>query len=82
MKMTKPKPYVVYVEISPYPNCGFTDAFTSRIGPAGDLAEVRKLIADDKRAMGDTMGGLIEPVSVRGRKYRVFKATAWEEVKI
>lgn len=80
-KMIQPAPYAVYVEVAPYPNCGFTGTYTSRIGPAKDLDEARRKIADDRKAMGDTMGGLIDPVSTKGRTYRVFKAAAWEEVQ-
>lgn len=80
-KMKVPADYAVYVEVSPYPGCGFTEPFTARIGPAKDKADAIKKIAEDRRAMGDTFGGLIDPVSTRGRKYRVFKA-AWEEINV
>lgn len=80
-KMTKPAEYVVYVEVSPYPNCGFTGTFTSRVGPAKDLADAKKKIADDRLAMGKTFGGLIEPVTTKNRKYRVFRSLGWEELQ-
>lgn len=80
-KMTLPAEYAVYVEIAPYPNCGFTGLYTSRVGPAKDKADALRKIANDRKAMGDTMGGLIEPVSTKGRKYRIFKAV-WEEINV
>ena len=79
-KMTLPASFVVYVEIAPYPNCGFAGTFTSRVGPAKTLEEAHRKIADDRKAMGDTMGGLIDPVSTKGRTYRIFKSLGWEEV--
>lgn len=79
MKDFNPKPYVVYVRIAEYPNCGFKGEFISRVGPADSVEDAKKKIAEDRRAMGDTMGGLIEAVSTKGRTYEVWKAT-WEKV--
>jgi hypothetical protein len=81
-RMQKPAPFVVYVEVSPYPNCGVTGTFTSRIGPAKDMADARRKIADDRPAMGDTMGGLIESVSTKGRRDRIFKSLGWEKIDV
>jgi hypothetical protein len=78
---TKPAPISVYVTIPPYPNCGFTEEFTSRVGTCGTEAEIAPMIAKDLRAMGDTFGGLIEPVSTKGRRYRAFRAE-WSEIAV
>lgn len=80
-KMSQPAPYAVYVEVSPYPNCGFTGTFTSRISAARTLEEARAKIADDRKAMGESLGGLIEPVGTKNRTYRIFKSLGWEEVR-
>ncbi len=80
-KMIQPAPYAVYVEVAQYPDCGFTGTYTSRLGPAKSLEDAQRKIADDRKAMGDTMGGLIEPVNTKGRTYRIFKSAGWEEVR-
>lgn len=76
-----PGRYTVYVEIAAYPNCGFktTEKYISRLGPAASMAGVEKLIADDRKAMGETYGGLIEPTRLKGRTYKIFEST-WQEV--
>lgn len=74
----KPKfKFLVYVEIAWYPHCGFKpdEKMISRIGMALDREGVRKLIADDKKAMGDTFGGLIDAVGTKGRSYFAFEVT-------
>lgn len=72
-----PGRFAVYVEVAAYPNCGFrpTEKYLARLGPADTKAGVEKLIADDKKAMGETYGGLIEPTRTKGRTYLVFEAT-------
>lgn len=76
-----PAAIFVYVTIPPYPNCGFTGEYTARVGACNDEAEIKTLIKKDLDAMGDTLGGLIEPVSTKGRRYRAFRAQ-WSEIKI
>lgn len=75
----KPKPYVVYVRVAPYPNCGFKDEFVGRVGPAENLKEARSMILEDRRAMGDTYGGLIDAPGTKGRTYEVWEAS-WKKV--
>lgn len=53
----------------------------ARLGAARDADGIRKLIENDKAAMGNTFGGLIAPVSIKGRTYGAFRAT-WEEVDL
>jgi hypothetical protein len=76
-----PATFFVYVTIQPYPNCGFTGEYTARIGACNNETEIMPMIKKDLQAMGDTLGGLIEPVSTKGRRYRAFRAE-WSEVKI
>lgn len=74
----KPAQYAVYVTFT----CeGTKKRLTARIGVANDAAKIPKIIADDKKAMGDTFGGLMAPVSIKGRTYRAFKAD-WSELTI
>lgn len=77
----KPAAYVVYVTVVPTAKNGLREPYTFRVGPAQDLAGVSKVIADDKHAMRNTLGGLIEAGDISGRSYRAFKAV-WEEVDI
>ena len=81
-----PPPYQVYVTFTG--NAGWTDKdplkpvrLTSRIGAAHDLNKVQEIIKQDRKAMGETYGGLIEATSTKGRVYRVFKAT-YTEIKL
>jgi len=76
-----PAIYSVYVEVSHYPNCGFkpTEKMVGRLGAAKNIEDARKLIANDKRAMGETYGGLIAPTRLTGRTYHIFKSVGgWE----
>lgn len=77
--LTLPPPYYVFVEISPTKKNGLRELYVGRIGTAHDAAGIRKVIADDRRAMGQTFGGLIDPVSLEGRHYRAFRAE-WTEL--
>lgn len=79
-----PADYAVFVEIVWYKNCGFEkhQKMIARLGGAKTMAGVTKMIAADKKAMGETYGGLIEPTRLKGRTYRVFKTTAREEVSL
>lgn len=72
-----PGKYVVYVEVNK--PLGGTKPFIGRLGPADNLTTVGKLIQEDKRAMSDTLGGLIDAPGSRHRTYRVFEAV-WKEV--
>ncbi len=79
-KFKKPPAYHVYVTVHPNARNGVMEAFVARIGTTNDPAKIPVIIADDKRVMQDTFGGLIAPTSTNGRTYHTFKAT-WEEVK-
>jgi hypothetical protein len=76
-----PKAYTVFVEIAPYPNCGFVHSFVSRVGPATTIEEAKRVIKNDKRNIADTFDGLFEPASVKARTYSVWKAN-WEQIEI
>lgn len=78
---TKPPAIHVYVTVRPNATNGISEAFTSRIGTCSDEKEVAGIIASDLRAMGDTFGGFMEPVSTNGRSYRAFRAE-WSEIKL
>lgn len=79
---TKPGDFLVVVTIAEYPNCGFQGTFTIRVGAAKTIEGAQQLIADDRKAMGDTYGGLIPAVSTKGRTYRVFQSKGWDEVSV
>jgi hypothetical protein len=74
---TQPPTYQVYVTYT-------TEAepkqpYTARVATTNDPKKIPTLIADDLRAMGNTFGGLFDPTSTKGRRYRVFKAE-WSEM--
>ena len=71
----------VYVTLAPDAKKGISKPYTGRVGTCSDEAGVAKIIADDRRAMGETFGGLIAPVSTKGRTYRAFRAE-WTEIKL
>lgn len=75
--------YFVLVSICYYPNCGFkpTEKMIGMVGRARSLEQAHKLIADDKKAMGETYGGLIEPVRLKQRTYSIQRSTGWEPVQ-
>lgn len=54
---------------------------THRVGVAHSVEECKQLISDDLRAMADTLGGLLQGASTKGREYEVFKAT-WEKISL
>jgi hypothetical protein len=76
-----PAPYVVYVTVAPTKRNGITKPHTARVGAAGSIKEAQELIADDKKAMGETFGGLIEAPGTTGRAYSIFKAN-WQAVAL
>lgn len=78
---TKPSPIWVFVTVTPNDRNGLKKEFTARVGAAKTEPEALKLIVDDLAAMNDTFGGLVEPVSKKGRKYRAFRAE-WTEIKL
>lgn len=78
---TKPQPIHVYVTIRPTKSNGLTAPFTGRVGFCHSTEEAKRLIAADKAAMGNTFGGLVDPVSTNDRTYRAFKAE-WTEIKL
>jgi len=76
-----PAIYSVFVEVAHYPNCGFkpTEKMIGRLGAAKSIEGANKLIVDDRKAMGETYGGLIEPTRTKGRTYHIFKSAGWEK---
>lgn len=76
-----PKPYAVYVTITPTKANGIKETMFARVGMAKDVADAKSIIARDKKEMGETYGGMIEAPGVKGRSYQIFKAN-WQEVAV
>ena len=76
-----PKPIQVYVTIPASGANNKGKPWTARIGVCNTEAEIKKIIEDDVEAMGDTLGGLIEPTSTEGRRYQAFRAV-WTEIDL
>jgi hypothetical protein len=81
-KYISPARYYVVVTVNPYPGCGFDKPFTGKVGWANTEMEVKAIIAKDRKAMGETLGGLIAPVQTKNRVYRAFRSMGWEEVTL
>jgi hypothetical protein len=77
--MKQPRKYHVFVTVAPTKKNGMSKPFTGRVGSADTIEEARKLIDEDRRAMNNTYGGLIDAPGSRGREYQVFEA-AWTEI--
>lgn len=77
----KPRAIYVVVDIPATKENRISKPFTAKVGWCNDPSEIKALIAEDIKAMGDTLGGLLPAVSTKGRKYRAFKAE-WTELKI
>jgi hypothetical protein len=76
-----PAPVHVFVTIAPDAKRGTRDYYTGRVGTCRTPEEVPAMIAKDRAAMNDTLGGLIEPGQTSGRTYRAFRAQ-WEELDL
>jgi hypothetical protein len=76
-----PKPYVVYVTITPTKANGLRETMTSRVGPAASIDDAKRIIASDKKAMTETYGNMIEPPGIKGRTYQIFEAN-WNDVTV
>jgi hypothetical protein len=78
-----PARYMVFVEIAYHANCGFkpTEKMIGRVGSAKTMEGARKHIEADKKAMGETYGGMIEPIKLKHRTYSIWDAASWTEVK-
>jgi hypothetical protein len=76
-----PKPYVVYVTSVPTKKNGLKETYTSRVGPATSVDDARRLIAKNKRDLGETYGSMIEAPDQSGNTYQIFKAN-WEDVTV
>jgi hypothetical protein len=77
----RPPVIQVYCTQQPTKKNGMTETMTWRAGVCQDASEVASVITKDRKAMGETFGGLIEPVSLEGRSYRAFRAE-WTEIKV
>jgi hypothetical protein len=77
MTFKTPRPIAIFVTIV----AKGSPPYTARIATADNESDIPRLIAEDKRAMGDTFGGLIEAASTKGRSYRAFRAV-WTEIPI
>jgi hypothetical protein len=63
-----------------YPSNG--EWYTYRAGSAKSLADCHRLIAEEKKAMANTFGGLISALprkEVKKRTYRIWRAK-WTEI--
>jgi hypothetical protein len=78
---TGPPPIYVFVTMTPNKRNGLSKTHTSRIGTCHNPEEIAGLIAEDRKAMGDTFGGLIDAPGTSGRSYRAFRAE-WTEIKV
>lgn len=75
-----PAPYRVVCRITPTAKNHISRPMLTGVGAAHTLEEAQQLIVDDRAAMGDTFGGLIEALGTSGRDYRIFRAAGWEDV--
>lgn len=57
-----------------------TKACSLRCGSARSVEDARKLIAEEKKSLGQTYGGLIEPTDPAGRRWEIWQAT-WSKVE-
>lgn len=73
-----PAPYRVVCRITPTGRNHISKPMLTTIGGAHSLEEAQQLITDDRAALGETCGGLIEGLGTSGRDYRIFRATGWE----
>lgn len=79
MTIKAPSSYAVFCTVHPNKRNGITEKFTHRVGPAASIEDAREKIANDRKAMRNTFGGLIDAPGDSGRVYQVFKAE-WTEV--
>lgn len=77
----KPKAITVFVTVQPNGRNGLTKPFGARIGACDTVDEAKAMIANDRREMNDTLGGLIDAPGSSRRTYQVFRAE-WNEVRI
>jgi len=80
-KWNSPPAIYVFVTVKPNGKNGLTEPFTGRVGTCQTEAEVASIIRKDLKAMGETFGGLFEPMNTSGRTYRAFRAS-WTELTI
>jgi hypothetical protein len=76
-----PAPIAVYCTVQPTAANGLTTADTHRVKACNDESEIAAIIEEDRRAMCDTFGGLIDAPGASGRTYRAFRAV-WTELPI
>jgi len=77
----RPPAIYLFVTVKPTKKNGMTETITGRVGTCQHESEIPALIAKDRRDMGQTFGGLIEPASMEGRTYRAFRAE-WSEIAV
>lgn len=76
---TMPKQFTVFVTVTPNAINGVSEEFTARVGETDSFLACSRIVANDLSAMKDTFGGVMDAMTVKGRKYRVFKAD-WQEM--
>ena len=77
----KPPTFTVYCTVAPTKRNSLDKPHTHRVGTTHDAKLIPGMIAEDRRAMCDTFGGLIDAPGASGRTYKAFKAE-WTEVSI
>jgi hypothetical protein len=79
----RPPLYSVYVTATPIKKNGRREAYeayTTRLGGTDNETEIKRIIADNEKAMGNSFGGLIDTTPTHRRTYRAFRAE-WTEVQ-
>lgn len=77
----RPPAIYVFCTAKPTKKNGMTETMTWRVGTCHRESEIPAMIAKERRDMGQTFGGLIEPASMEGRTYRAFRAK-WTEIEV
>lgn len=76
-----PGSYRVFCYVEPTKKNRLDTPMLQNPGNAFTIEKARELIAEDKAAMSNTFGGLIDASPVEGRHYRIFHAEAWTAVE-
>lgn len=75
-----PAPFRVIKHIKPTKRNQISKTIIVGIGNAHTIEAAQKIIDDDREAMGNTFGGLIEAPGSDGAVYRIFRAE-WSAVE-
>lgn len=75
-----PGSFAVFLNLPANKKKGREKPYRSRMGNYFSLAEAKRAIKINNDAIGNTYGGLIEPLGDKPT-YDIFKATGWEKVQ-